>query len=55
MRFLEKEVEKYELKQREDSDALSALEARYASLDETHRNTLEYKREVEATLNAKEE
>ena len=55
MRFLEKEVEKYELKQREDSDALSALEARYASLDKTHRNTLEYKREVEATLNAKEE
>ena len=53
LKFLEKEVEKLELKQHESQAIIKDLKAKHQSLQTQHKDTLEYKRSVEEALNAK--
>ncbi|WZN60011.1 hypothetical protein HKI87_02g15390 [Chloropicon roscoffensis] len=54
VRFLEKEVEKHEIRHSEDDREKSDLRSQLAELERNHLDNLEYKRSLEETLNGKE-
>ena len=52
--FLEKEIERHEVTKSEDDLTISDLKQNFSELGDKHASTLEYKRNLEETLNGKE-